>query len=136
VKASTDTTLLSILPERFLSREALQNIQLIVRLPKTETSDAVHTTTGTATASTATAATTANNAQTVEVRSRSYGNSDVLEYSATVQQAIDTLKQLQHIHVSSSTTAQNTLHIEVRITPLCRWYTVNTMCAISLRCTR
>jgi hypothetical protein len=94
-----------------------------VRLSKTETSDTVDTTTtatATATAATTaataaatTAATTANSDQTVKARARSDGNSDVLEYSATVEQAINRLQQLQHNHVSSSTTAQNMLYIEV-----------------------
>eukprot|EP00953_Heterococcus_sp_UTEX-ZZ885_P038798 19904-Heterococcus_DN1.PRE.1 len=110
VKAPTDTTLLSILPERFLSAGMLQNIQLIMRLQKAETSDTVDTVN---TATTTTAATTAINDQTVKARVRSEGNSDVLKYAATVKQAIDTLKQLQHSRVSSSTVAQNILYIEV-----------------------
>jgi hypothetical protein len=113
VQAPTDTTLLSILPERFLSAGMLQNIQLVVRLSKTETTAVVDTVTTATTTTAATAATTAINDQTVKARVRSEGNSDVLKYSATVKQAIDTLKQLQHSRVSSSTVAQNILYIEV-----------------------
>jgi copper(I)-binding protein len=117
VKASTDTTLLSILPERFLSARKLQNIQLMVRLPKAETTDAINIASASSAAATAaaTATTTSSTDKDQTVRARSDGSSDVLMYSATVQQAIDTLKQLQRSQSSSLPTDQKALYIEVYV---------------------